>query len=482
MSERFGRTFTLKVRRNSSSNACPFLPSRSILSFMVKYCIIIFLMLVETMGVWFINEHTLAEAPLAKKITIEQIKISGGEFVILKNNTDSEQQLSDFWLIYFNEASLAVGVSSSSSQLPDAKLKPNKQIILTSDLAPICGPVMVAKLPFALKDSAGMMQVVAIGQNGSVVGYQPQDQANWSNAKTGNSADIKLPSSQDPRQLWFKNASKWQSGLVDYSSGCQESSDGTPQNTGETSEPKLNGAGTSPPYVVLGAQSSPASLIAASNNGLSIPQLSEILPNPAPPQTDEKDEFIELYNPNDKPFDLSNFILQAGVMTLHDFTFKKGTTIGANEFKAFSRSETKITLSNSEGQVKLLDPSGKELVAAAAYESAKDGQAWVFAEEKWQWSTAPTPGSVNKLSQPETKDSKKTVAAASSSLPGSSSSGNTPAAGQSSSSPTIHPAILAAVGLAALLYAGYEYRNDLGNFIYRLRRNRTPRGTVGPIS
>ncbi len=111
-------------------------------------------MLVETMGVWLIKQHTLADTPLGKKLIIDQIKIAGDEFIILKNNSDAEQQLSNYWLLYFNEASLAVGVSSTSLQLPDAKLKPQKQLLLSADLAPVCGPVMVAKLSFALKDSA----------------------------------------------------------------------------------------------------------------------------------------------------------------------------------------------------------------------------------------------------------------------------------------------------------------------------------------
>lgn len=53
-------------------------------------------------------------------------------------------------------------------------------------------------------------------------------------------------------------------------------------------------------------------VIPAANVGLKPPQLSEFLPNPGSPQTDANDEYIELYNPNDKRFDLSGYALEVG--------------------------------------------------------------------------------------------------------------------------------------------------------------------------
>src|SRR3990167_993523 len=220
---------------------------------MRKYYLVFVLMLLEMASIWLYRSSLLADPALPQNITITQVKISGEEFVVLRNNTDLDVQLSNYWLQYFNESSLAVGVSSSSAQLPDAKLPAHGEIILSSGLAPVCGQLLVSKLPFALKDSAGLLQVVAVAQAGAVIGYQPQDQVSWSNAKTANSADLKLPSSQDTKQVWFRASGQatWQSGLVDYNSACQPGSSGSSGNLAATTT--LGDSTGSPPYVTSSA-------------------------------------------------------------------------------------------------------------------------------------------------------------------------------------------------------------------------------------
>ena len=448
---------------------------------MRKYCLIFALMLLEVGGIWLYRDSLLADPVLPQNVTITQVKISGEEFVVLRNNTDLDIQLSNYWLQYFNEASLAVGVSNSSAQLPDAKLLAHGEIILSTGLAPVCGQVLVAKLPFALKDSAGLLQVLAIAQTSSVIGYQPQDQVSWSNAKTNNSADLKLPSSQDSKQVWFRASPQaaWQSGLVDYSSSCQPGSSGSSTSGAPTAT--LGDSTGSPPYVTSSGDSgSLANGIPAADAGLAPPQISELLPNPAPPQTDANDEFIELYNPNDKAFDLSGFILQTGTTSTHDYTFPDGTLLEPKTFEAFYITKTKLTLSNSEGQARLQDPSGKTLTQSDVYVSAKDGQSWVLAAGKWQWTTKPTPGATNAVVlAAAVKESASSTTAA-----GRASTGG--AAGESGGSSadtgrSINGLILVGVGVAALLYAGYEYRHDVANALYKLRRNRTVRGGTGPV-
>ena len=448
---------------------------------MRKYCLIFTLMLLEIASIWLYRNTLLADPALPQNVTITQVKISGEEFVVLRNSTDLDIQLSNYWLQYFNEASLAVGVSNSSAQLPDAKLPSHGEIILSTGLAPVCGQLLVSKLPFALKDSAGLLQVVAVAQAGAVIGYQPQDQVSWSNAKTANSADLKLPSSQDTKQVWFRASGQatWQSGLVDYNSACQPGSSGASGNSAATTT--LGDSTGSPPYVTSsGGSESQGNGIPAADAGLAPPQISEILPNPAPPETDANDEFIEIYNPNDKAFDLSGFILQTGTSSTHDYTFPEGTLLEPKTFEAFYITKTKLTLSNSEGQVKLQDPSGKTLTESDVYTSAKDGQSWVLAANKWQWTTKPTPGATNVviLAAGTKKTDGSSTAAGRASTSGATGGSTGSSAGASRS---IHPFILVGVGAAALLYAGYEYRHDMANQIYKLRRNRTVRGSTGPV-
>lgn len=446
-------------------------------------------MLTELCFVWALHSTSLADSPLPQNLSISQIKISGDEFVVIRNNTNSDVQLSNYWLQYFNEASLSVvGISSNSFQLPDAKLQPNREIILSAGVAPVCGQVLVAKLPFSLKDSAGMLQVVAVTQSGNFIGYGPQDQVTWSNAKTNNSADLKLPTSQDSKQVWFRAApeSAWQSGLIDYNSACQAAGSAN-AGSGTSSPATLELYSGVPPYVVLGSSpgSSSSAEIPASDIGLLAPQISEILPNPAPPQTDSADEFIELYNPNDKAFDLSGFSLQSGTSTVHEYTFPRGgeIIIEPKQFAAYYVSQTGLTLSNSSGQVKFLDPAGNTLSETEAYSSAKDGQAFVFAAGAWQWTTTATPGSTNVVTAPQLAKKTTKNSGSKTGVKGASSANlATSNAGQESTTRNLHPLILAGVGALALLYAGYEYRHDVANAYHKFHRNRAARREAGPVA
>jgi hypothetical protein len=245
----------------------------------------------------------------------------------------------------------------------------------------------------------------------------------------------------------------------------------------------LNQASTNVPSVV-GVNGGVSTGVPTADYGLATPQLSEILPNPAPPQTDADDEFVELYNSNSKPFDLSGFILQVGLTTTHKYTFPAGTILQPQQFAAFYSSETDLSLSNTSGQVQLLDPAGNSLEQSDVYGTAKDGYAWILANGKWQWTTTSTPAAKNVVTSPPGAKSSSTsssgksnvLAAKTSGSSGGSSSFSSPT--QSSSSP-VHPAILAGIGSAAVLYALYEYRHDLANTLYRFRRYRAARRGVG---
>lgn len=222
--------------------------------------------------------------------------------------------------------------------------------------------------------------------------------------------------------------------------------------------------------------------IPAADIGLGWPQITELLPNPAKPQTDADDEFVELYNANDANFDLSGFILQAGK---RKYVFPAGTIMAPHAFRAFFSGDTHLAMTNSGGQAALFDPMGNLLVQTAAYSAAKDGQSWSLANGKWLWSTAPTPNAANTIRQPQpkqktaAKSSTKTAAvksastnhAASTSVPES----GTSLASQTTARNPIHPGVLALVGVFALLYGAYEYRNDVANKLYQLRRYREAR-------
>ncbi|HKR82490.1 MAG TPA: lamin tail domain-containing protein [Candidatus Saccharimonadales bacterium] len=229
--------------------------------------------------------------------------------------------------------------------------------------------------------------------------------------------------------------------------------------------------------------------------GLVTPQITELLPNPAAPQTDARDEFIELYNSNDTMFDLSGFALQVGLTTKHKYVFPPGTTLLPKSFTSFSSAATGLTMSNSGGQAALLDPFGDTLNQTDPYGNAKEGQVWALAGSTWYWSTTATPNAANIITAASpskkavavtaaaTKKSAaaKTVAAAKpkttkAKAKAKSETPKTPTGkGSFASLSPLHPGVLAVVGMFAILYGLYEYRQDMANKFYQLRENRTAR-------
>lgn len=233
--------------------------------------------------------------------------------------------------------------------------------------------------------------------------------------------------------------------------------------------------------------------IPAVNIGLKSPQLSELLPNPAAPQTDADDEFIELYNPNEVRFDLSGYVLEVGTTTKHRYAFLEGTALQSHAFVAFFAADTHLSLSNTTGQARLIDPVGTVLQESDAYGVAKDNQAWIFANGSWQWTTKPTPNAINVVVAPVVKkaavasskqSSKKSsakvkAAATTSKSKGSSTGTGSAQAGNATTTVAqrdpVHPAVLAVIAASALLYGAYEYRRDVANKIFQLRSNRAAR-------
>src|SRR5690606_29741077 len=117
-------------------------------------------------------------------------------------------------------------------------------------------------------------------------------------------------------------------------------------------------------------------------------QIMELLPNPGTPKTDANDEFIELYNPHNELVDLAGYRLETGSEFNHVFTFGS-RTIAAQTYMVLYAAETNLTLANSGGKARLLDPAGVVVSETAVYDAAKDNMSWTFTGSTWQWSTTP---------------------------------------------------------------------------------------------
>ncbi len=484
---------------------------------MKKYGVAILLML----G-WSIPASVFAASPpvlgVPAGLSMAEIKITGSEFVMLQNNTGTTiPDLGKYWLYVFNNVNpLAAGVNSSSQQLPTGSLANGQFILLSASGGNTCGAAVTAKLSLSLNDSGGFLQVVQNNLSGGLLVQTAGDAVSWSSGINNAEGMISnVPSnSKAPNGMFYRYQNSgtdasflWQQAEIDANNECQ-----IKVVVSGVVAPVITGGlvvGGPPPVTIISIadesdeEALPEGALPPADVGLAAPQINELLPNPAEPQTDSEDEFIELYNSNDVQFDLTGFKLQTGTTTLHNFSFAAGTMLAPKSFTAFYSIDTNLSLSNTSGQAKLLDPAGNVISETEVYTKALDGQTWAFAEGKWYWTINPTANAANIINQPlsvkklsvgttkaATSTTKKSSSATKSSsakktvapkVKGASTTADTSAtiAPQKNSSP-VHPLILAGVGAGAVAYAAYEYRNDLANRIYKLRRYAAARAAARP--
>ena len=249
-------------------------------------------------------------------------------------------------------------------------------------------------------------------------------------------------------------------------------------------------------------ESAPAAETAATETTPLLPiRINELLPNPAPPQTDDKDEFIELYNPNNEALDLAGYKLQSGNSFSYSHTFDS-ESIEPLSYLVLYVDDSGLLLANSGGKARLINPAGQIVNETNPYEDADDGDAWMFDGSAWQWTTTPTPGAQNQLTAealPEVKSAatiKKIIAAkapkkTTAKKPKTSAAKKPKAAKKTAATtarseyqdppdtPTqiapLHPMVLAGIGGLTLIYSAYEYRFDALNRLHRFKKYREAR-------
>ena len=463
-------------------------------------------------------------------------KSSGEEFIELYNNTDMDIDFADTahagkdaWkLQYFSGSKLATLLPASTSA--NGWTNPFRSISLTGTIAAhdyyvLAGDTYVPgsldpdqSYSSTLADGGGALQLIDTTTVGTVTNVAVHDRIAWSNdvavppsaflfpAPMLNGSLQRLPNDDGEylndgtslttyaveAQISPKNV--WQAPVTDVQ-------DPPADDSGETSDPGDPAVSGDP----AAGQGDVTETPPVSNDGLLAPQITELLPNPASPQTDEVDEYIELYNPNDAPFNLKGYTLETGSTTLHEFTFSSDTILEPQSYRALYAVETGLSLSNSGGQARLLDPSGAQLSQSDVYATAVDGMAWALDETDgtWKWTLSATPNDANNIVVPVAvakaatktvaKTAAKTTKATTAKVKGVSTvkakkttakttkvKATKTAATVSSVTPSrpaahIHVAALAAVAILGVAYGIYEYRHDLANRIYQFRDNRAAR-------
>lgn len=426
-------------------------------------------------------------------LVIGQFKITShdGQFITLYNTTDSALDMSDYGVEYFNNYDPADATSSRLIAL-SGTVPPHGYFMVNDDSLFLCYRLTVDSTSLGLSSTSGFIEVVKSDRPGSAgpVTSTVEDYVGWSKRTVSGAQTLPYDTAEFLQRqpldttgapavtvpgagswLTVRHDDKDPCGLIGYGPGGP-----APVPTG----PGLMKAPADPPATVIGAdrneQASAGPSLPAHDMGLRVPTVSELLPNPAGTGNDKTDEFIELYNSNSTTFDLSGFTLQTGTTSLHTFRFPARTILQPRSFKAFYSAKTGLSLSNSGGQVKLLDPFGNSISASGAYGKAKDGVAWALAKGKWYWTTSPTPGKANiiKIPPSKAKKSSRTKGSKNGKAAGAYGSGTTNAASSGSGRPSdspIHLGTLVLVAALALLYGLYEYRADLANHVYKFRQH-----------
>lgn len=424
-------------------------------------------------------------------LAIREIKITGDEeFVVLQALSDITD-LSMFWVGYESNDAVDPSIIVPEQRLPAYAITEGQAILLTSDGAMVCDAVATTKLSASLSDTKGTLVVRELRSTGLTSTFTTIDSVNWakstSSTQTSAQLDLKTQSSDMQYPVWYHDPVQrdvsWRLG---EKTGCSLALLAEGETTSEVPELIVWDVAAVEPLAII-EQSKSSSPVSATvktnlNVGLAPPLITEILPNPLGTGTDKEKEFIELYNSNDKAFNLSSFILQTGTSSTHEWQIPVGVTIPAKSFKVFYAPESGLSLSNSGGAAALYDVTGKVVAQTDAYTSASDGQAWALASGNWLWTTKPTPGATNYIAAPIVKSASKASSVTSkpkvqsatirtASTNAASQTDATALAADSTNPPLVHPLVLAGVALLAVAYGVYEYRHDLANFLHKLRRH-----------
>lgn len=224
-------------------------------------------------------------------------------------------------------------------------------------------------------------------------------------------------------------------------------------------------------------------------------EITELFPDPVSPQSDESDEYIELFNPNTEPVSLAGYKLQTGMNFTYSYTIGD-IALQPGEYYSISRKDSNLTLSNTSSQARLQNPNGETVSQTDPYDQSEQAQSWQLFNGVWSWSESPTPSAANiqlnlgyvtsaatKVSaKPAAKTTKAKKATAKKAATKKSSVSAKPASAKKSASSNtftytddtgttkLQPYILWGAGILLFGYGLWEYRWDLLALVKRTDR------------
>lgn len=126
------------------------------------------------------------------------------------------------------------------------------------------------------------------------------------------------------------------------------------------------------------------------------PKITEIMPNVGGDDTGR--EYVEIYNPNNTPIDLTYFQLAVGKNLEKSYGFPENSVIDGHSYGVFYSGVIPFSLLNTSSRVGLSVVDGTVMNVAETYASPTDDMAWSDVDGVWQYSDQPTPGEENQPS------------------------------------------------------------------------------------
>ncbi len=455
-----------------------------------------------------IPAKTTAQIPLGADILIVEMQVSGStEFIELFNITDHDIDVSDWQIDYFNSPNANLMQTPYKTVLLHGILGSGKRYLVAK--SGLQAPLVHETFTFGLADDGGYVRLVSPNLDDPDKSVE-HDLVGWSKAQppAGSSLVHAPRASGDPDKSLrrkYTNDKFEYTGIsahdFTYDVGSSPQADplietNIPDSDESSDQEGTNNNSTSnddPEQIVSGAPLPTGNL-----------QITELLPNPAPPSSDDTGEYIELFNADSQSIDLEGYRLQSGNSFSYSFTLSD-VTLPPGAYRSFYVSETHLLLSNTSGKARLVNTAGEVVAETAPYQDAASGEAWAIVNGQWQWTTSPTPGAANVIAAPigsvkstSTKTSaaskKPTTKAVATTKPKAAAKPKVakttkPKADSanrasyqdpgSKVAASLHTGLLVGVAGLAVLYGAYEYRHDIANRLYQLKRYRIRRRTVG---
>lgn len=137
--------------------------------------------------------------------------------------------------------------------------------------------------------------------------------------------------------------------------------------------------------------------IESSGNCVAVPMLqlliTELLPNAT--GSDDGQEFIEIFNPNEVSLSLNDYHLKVGPQLEARYDFPKDMIIAAGGYSGFTNKQIPFNLLNSSSRVQIIDANGDIVIDVPAYLNPLDGYSWALIDTQWQYTNRPTMGMEN---------------------------------------------------------------------------------------